>query len=395
MNAYDNAFQNRQKLDADLAASKQSRAINDYKLKRQPVIDQQADSDRQLKLQDDEAARVAAADTAQRQAQLRGLMTLQTALKKGKTPQEAVQALGRGGMTAFGKDLAGMLDFATGVAKDPKLIDAQIAGLSGKGANKSVFKQDFAVGPDGKKGMVITYSDGTQEFTDYAEMPKSTARAAIKKGDDGNWYDPYTGDIISSQDLSGVTAINEADARGTALGKGVGEAQVDDQPWTNAQAREARQALSIASQKFQNFNTAIDQALEQTDWTSAGAAAHLKGLGGAPANLAATLNTVKANIGLDELLKLKAAGGTLGQVTTAEHELLQGLIADLSQTQDPKVMKQKLAYIKQQARNSWQRVTQAYQEAAEMRGSGQPDSNVVPDPQAAPTPKRSAQYYDN
>lgn len=393
MNAYDEGLQNRFDRVSKQLDDEQRRAANTYKMDRQKVLDQQADADRILALGDDARKRQAEADLAKRQAQLRGLSALKAATASGMKPGEAVRALGPAGLKVFGDTFGDMASFANMIAEDPKFIDAQIAGLTGDAKAKRVFKQEFVQKPDGTKGMLLTFDDGTSQFSDeYQDMPGkgSTGKAWADKA--GNVRDA-AGNIIDTIDPDQVDAFNFSGARGTARGTGAGEADVDDLPWTASQARDARAAISIAAQKFNNFTTAIDDAMSKVDWTSAGLAAHLKGIGGAPANLASTLNTVKANIGLDELLKLKAAGGTLGQVTQAEHELLQGLIADLEQTQDPAQLRKKLAYIKTQAQNSWQRVKAVYDETVAARS--QP-GGAAPDPQSqAPAPKASAKYYED
>lgn len=403
MNAYDEALQNRLKLNTDLKTAKQQQVANDYKLRRQPVVDQQADADRNLRLSDDAQARADAqrarddaAATSKRQAQMRGLQTLKTAIAGGMEPGQAVAALGPGGLKAFGDTFGDMASFAV-KAKDPRFLDAQIAGLTDDPLKLKDY--DAAPGLPGvvRRGNAFYDADGNKLSAATVQKIQRDAQGSAKTPwvmvAPGVAYNRATNQY--SEDPAVLDAVQSgafADARGKAAGKGAGEADVDSLPWTPIQALDAKAAVGIAQQKFGNFTSAIDLALQQTDWTSAGVLGNLKTIGGAPADLASTLNTVKANIGLDELLKLKAAGGTLGQVTTAEHELLQGLVADLSQTQDPKLLKQKLAYIRKQAEGAWQRVMAVYKEAAAIRGGGGQPGGAAPDPQAI-APKKSAKYY--
>lgn len=406
MNAYDEALQGRLRLNADLKAAEQQRQANDYKLKRQPIVDQQADADRSLQLSDDALARADAqrarddaAAVAKRQAQMRGLQTLKTAVANGVEPGQAIASLSPGGLKAFGDTFGDMASFAQ-KAKDPRFLDAQIAGLMDDPTKLNDY--DAAPGLPGvtRRGNKFYDADGNPLSAATVRKMQLDAQGSAKTPwtmvAPGVAYNRATNQY--SEDPAILDAVQSgafADARGKAAGKGAGEADVDSLPWTPMQAVDAKTAMDIAAQKFSNFTNTIDLALTQVDWTSAGAAGLLKNLAGNPANLASTLNTIKANIGLDELLKLKAAGGTLGQVTTAEHELLQGLIDDLSQTQDPVLLRRKLLNVRKQAMMSWEKVRDVYAQTAAIRGgqSGQPGGGA-PDPQAVPA-KKSAQYYED
>lgn len=408
MNAYDAAFQGRVKFDQDRALTEQERQANDMKLKRQPILDQRADDtyNRGVKADDLAIADAARArqneiDTAKRQAQMRGLQTLKTAVANGMEPGQAIAALGPGGLKAFGDTFGDMASFAQ-KAKDPRFLDAQIAGLMDDPTKLNDY--DAAPGLPGvtRRGNKFYDADGNPLSAATVRKMQLDAQGSAKTPwtmvAPGVAYNRSTNTYSEDPDILDMVQTGAfAKARGTAAGKGAGENDVDSQPWTPMQALDAKAAIGIGQQKFGNFTNAIDLALSQTDWTSAGVIGNLKSIGGAPANLASTLNTIKANIGLDELLKLKAAGGTLGQVTTAEHELLQGLIADLSQTQDPDQLKRKLAYIRQQAEGSWQRVMDIYRETASIRGGGgqgggQPGGGA-PDPQAIGTPGRAVDRH--
>lgn len=63
------------------------------------------------------------------------------------------------------------------------------------------------------------------------------------------------------------------------------------------------------------------------------------GVGGTPANdLAALLDSVKANVGFDQLSAMRAAsptGGALGAISDVENKLLQSTLGSLSQSQSP------------------------------------------------------------
>ena len=52
-------------------------------------------------------------------------------------------------------------------------------------------------------------------------------------------------------------------------------------------------------------------------------------------NLEDLVSSIKANVGFDQLLSIKAAGSTLGQVSNIENALLQSTIANLNTLKNP------------------------------------------------------------
>lgn len=392
MNAFDNAFKGRVQFDADRRAAAQVEEANALKLKRQPILDQQADADRELKLGDEARVRAEEQATAQRQAQLRGLMTLKVARDKGMDPAEAVKALGPGGLKAFGSTFGDMGAFAV-QAKEPGFLEAKIAGLSGTAAKPKSVKAEEYVNIGGKDGLQVLYDDGTTEFIAGAKKqfsPSDGPNVAQASGLPGVEYVPGKG--YFDADGNKLTAdevrklafdFKASQAAGTAAGK-AGESDI---PWTPVQKINANTQLEAMTLKNENLNTAIDEALNKIDWASAGVSGQLRMIGGAPANLDALITSVGAQIGLDELTKLKQSGVTLGQVTEAEHTLLQSMIANLSQIQDPQQLREALQRIKQQSNKAWRITRDNLAQIAQAKGG------AAPDPQSI-TPKRSAQYYD-
>lgn len=101
----------------------------------------------------------------------------------------------------------------------------------------------------------------------------------------------------------------------------------------------------------------VDEALDKVGFFSTGFIGQvLRGVGGTPAyNLDKTVETVQANLGFQELNKMRElseTGGALGQVTVREIELLQNTIASLDTAQD----KDQLAENLKQVRDQYMRV---------------------------------------
>jgi len=129
---------------------------------------------------------------------------------------------------------------------------------------------------------------------------------------------------------------------------------------------------------------AIDKAMKQADsWSATGLTGQvLRNIGGTDAfKLEQTINPIKANLGFDELAKMRAAsptGGALGQVAVKELEFLQSAVASLDTAQDAEQLKQNLQAVKTHY-NNW--ITN--QIAAKQAGA------IQDQPKGAPVPVRS------
>lgn len=130
---------------------------------------------------------------------------------------------------------------------------------------------------------------------------------------------------------------------------------------------------SVAKGKILDKN--IDDAISKVSGTTAGfAGSKLANVAGTPAaDLAATLKTIRANLGFDELQKMRnnsPTGGALGSVSENENALLQSAVTNLENTQSPEQLKQKLQELKQIKAESNQRIKQAYDADLARFGSG-------------------------
>lgn len=106
----------------------------------------------------------------------------------------------------------------------------------------------------------------------------------------------------------------------------------------------------------------------------------------------ADLQTIKANIGFDELQEMREnspTGGALGQVAVQEIEFLQSVLANLEQDQSVGQFKRNLGEAKQAIQQSNQRIIEAYNRDIERFGQQvMPDVGVpitAPPMQAAPS----------
>lgn len=111
---------------------------------------------------------------------------------------------------------------------------------------------------------------------------------------------------------------------------------------------------------------AVDSALNKVSGVTAGTGfaatpKSLETITGAR-DLAADLETIKANLGFAELQAMRAAsptGGALGQIAVQELVALQSTVASLDQAQSPAQLKEKLTQVRKHYENWKNTVTQA------------------------------------
>ncbi len=148
---------------------------------------------------------------------------------------------------------------------------------------------------------------------------------------------------------------------------------------TLAKSKSVINKIDLASSKVNEF-TAGYGALWQK-WPSSSAR-----------DLAADLNTIKANLGFDELNEMRQnspTGGALGQVAVQEIEFLQSVVANLEQSQSPEQLRQNLSEVRQAKIDSDARIQAAYD--ADFGRFAPTDSGAPTEPSGAKRIKYDAQ----
>lgn len=150
----------------------------------------------------------------------------------------------------------------------------------------------------------------------------------------------------------------------------------------------AASRVAAADAKYKNLLSAIEKAKSQTGYASTGIAAQLtSGIGYTPAaNLESTLETVKANLGFDELQEMRdnsPTGGALGQVAVQEIQYLQSVLASLKQKQTPGQLRENLDKIAAAKKASNERIKAAY-EATYGTGAATPPKDLPKKPVTHP-----------
>lgn len=149
---------------------------------------------------------------------------------------------------------------------------------------------------------------------------------------------------VGSPAQVGVQQSEAEKAAAVAKAKADADAQSPDAIRKNAQRTEA----VVNSAK--NVLGALDDAIGLVGYTTAGAASGLASVPGSDArNLQAKIETIKANLGFNELQKMRdmsPTGGALGSVAVQELTALQSTVSSLDQGQSPAQLKESFGKIK-------------------------------------------------
>ncbi len=150
------------------------------------------------------------------------------------------------------------------------------------------------------------------------------------------------------------------------VGAAEGEILAGDLPRGRRETARARRATKAQERKFNFINDTIDTAIGQANSFTAGIGSTTSGIPGSPAaNLAATLQTISANVGFGALQTMRdnsPTGGALGQVSERELALLTATWGNVMNSQSPGQLKHNLRVFKKQQIESFKEVKQAFED---------------------------------
>lgn len=207
--------------------------------------------------------------------------------------------------------------------------------------------------PDGSTALMQQFSDGTTRIIEdvtplRGELAERRAAGAEERT------------RLRTPGVRGL--VKEEEKLGTARGA----TRAEDLPISRAAARGAERDVAEKKQRAALVDDSIDQAIEQAGAFTAGLGSLLSVVPGTPAaNLKATLNTIRANVGFDELQRLRdnsETGGALGQVSEIENVLLQSVLGALDSAQTPEQLKAILRTLKKQLKSTNERVSEAFEQ---------------------------------
>lgn len=181
--------------------------------------------------------------------------------------------------------------------------------------------------------------------------------------------------------MRGQAAVEQA----VGIERGKNEAERD------AQAPKRIQSYQQALAASQNVATSIDKALGMIGPMSTGfLGARSRGIEGSPAyNLAAEIETVKANLGFDRLQQMRdnsPTGGALGAIAVQELVALQSTIANLDPNQSDDQLRANLGRVKEHY-DRWKATVQqamAEEQSKQRQGGQPPAAQAGQQPAAAP-----------
>ena len=163
-------------------------------------------------------------------------------------------------------------------------------------------------------------------------------------------------------------------AAGTAAGKFDGE-----KPERQAKAKSALQTLET---KQSTVSGAIDKALDNANfWTTGIVGQMASAVPGSPAyDLARTLDTIKANIGFNELQTMRdnsPTGGALGSITERELAFLQSTVASIEQPQSEAQLRENLKVLSDYLKSNAQQRRAAFDSQFGQPAGGDADVDAI------------------
>lgn len=192
----------------------------------------------------------------------------------------------------------------------------------------------LAVGAEEKRRAALERVDRDRENRQHREDLARLA-GSFRVGKAGT--DAELNELRKEQIRAGIEA--------TRARTGAAEDKADDA----ARRREA--ALVSARQKVASQNQKIDETIAMVNPISAGLVGSVtqKVPGFSPFDLAKNVDTIKARLGFDELMAMRAAsptGGALGNVSNKEIDFLQAAVENLDPRQKPETLRKNLEAVK-------------------------------------------------
>lgn len=201
--------------------------------------------------------------------------------------------------------------------------------------------------------VIDNYQDGHVHLEPRGSAPRAPTGIQSMVGSQTPGEQSYTQETGKTQAQldsgDAVTRMEAERARQVELAKQQSQNAADKEK----AAPKVRMQLQQARMKHENLRRAIGQAVQGANvWTAGTVGTPLASLPGtAAANLRASLQTIEANLGFNELQAMRAAsptGGALGSTTERELDLLASTITSVKQSQSPKQLTDNLRFLSQQ-----------------------------------------------
>lgn len=304
--------------------------------------------------------RAKAAEQTQRNAALlNGATFIQSAIDRGADPGAAFDQIA----PHLGMDP----DLAAGtraeIVKDPTSVKGFIAALQKHTAESNRFQ--VVQGSDGKVYRVT--QDGVEPLS--TTEGKSLLGAQSVQGQER--IDQGANRLQQQKDLAQPGFKGDVKAA-EALGAATGKRNAEDLPASQTGQVKAAQGQEAVKQSFDVADSAIDKAVGETSWLTAGPLSHLPDfLNPQAAELRGDLNVVTSKVVLDTISEMKtlSKGSTgFGQLSDREGALIQARLGAVLQASRPQKLKEALTALQGQLKISRDRINNAYKADRKARG---------------------------
>jgi hypothetical protein len=236
-------------------------------------------------------------------------------------------------------------------------------GPSGLSSQLDRLSRDQAIELSARTGQLNAYLDNLEMYQGYRPQMVGTPQIDSVTGEAFAYIqDPMTGELTTQSlgqimtpeavdPFSGYMAVNEGQ---TVLGpdmQPIYKAPKTYAPGTGGTGLGSGGAMdSYSASTAQRAISSVDEALNTIDSAGTGFGGLLSKVPGTKTrDFNALLDTIKANVGFNELSRMRAAsptGGALGQVSERENVLLQSVLGSLDIYQSKETLRQNLKDIK-------------------------------------------------
>ncbi len=308
------ALENSQRQSKALVAREQQRGINNKRTAAQDAIkaDERADRDKTLATQ-------------------RLIGFFEAGIKGGATPQEIVKRA-TPALQALGVDPQDIGNLPQQIADNPKLIEefkgAFASQQAAKGGPRVVGQPVPIRRSDGSTALMQQFSDGsTKVISDATPLSADLAQQRIDVAEEGLEIKKGTLDARITEGDRKVLKDVGAELKEVNQARTFNETTVAAAGTVN---RDIQSILEIANTAAGFGGDSFSEAVTR--------AVGAKVLGTEPFEVQKLIDSVKSNVGIDSLLRIKQSGAGLGQVPQSQLETLQSLLGNLSVSRKPELL---------------------------------------------------------
>lgn len=304
-----------------------------------------------------------------KQRLMRGARMFQSVAEGAESPGRAIVDAAQN-LTPQARQLLGIGDedslaqLAQAAENDPAIFGNMINALQAPSTgSKAGMQTKQFVRPDGTVG-IGAFDPNTGEFRDMDMNAPRPASSVKVVGDQILGVDAAGNQSVIGSVSQALYGGEQAKAEGREIGEGIGVRKVDQMELPRS---EALQTLNIARNMVDNKSRVSDMISTEITPLISGFTTGKSGAAAAndpssrSAELRRRIDGLNSNLIMDQLLDLKSRGGTLGQVTEKELEVLRTTIANVDPNAAEADVKRALQRVQDQFERSIEKVNRAIQ----------------------------------